>query len=82
MSNGDGAIPALIIFLVGIALSLPDPINIGIIIMQGLQQNTEPGTFPYEFGQTLISEMRIIGIFAIILSLLGIIVQARQGKYF
>jgi hypothetical protein len=75
-----GAIPELISFIIGLILSIlgvPSITDIGIMIIQALQQ-----TYPTWYGGMFMILLRLLGWFATIEVILRIFVQSRRQEYF
>lgn len=79
------AIPALIVFILGIALALPSEANIGIMIIESIDnalcnaQNTD--NVACEQMWMYIWTIRIIGILMIVGDIIYIGIQFRDGNF-
>jgi len=84
MSEIKGAIPKLIVFIIGLLLALPSPINIGITILKALQSSIQflPKDTATQIIERSILWLQIFGVILIILDMISIIVQFHRGEYF
>lgn len=82
MTKKLGAIPALIVFIIGILLALPDEANMGIMIIERFQTNYDVDNPTYKIYQNSKLGLRILG-FALIMADIGyVILQFKKGNYF
>lgn len=80
------AIPALIIFVLGIALALPSEANIGVMVIQSMDDalcdNSNQENVACHQMERYIWTLRIIGVLMIIGDVIYIGTQFREGNLF
>jgi len=88
MSEPKGAIPKLIIFIIGLTLgfwfAIPSEIDIGVMILEALAKAIYPLGVEQanQMAATYIIFFRILGVMLIIVDIIGIYVLFRRRQYF
>ena len=72
-----GAIISAIIFIIGIALALPNEANIGVMVLEALMKVPESNI---DLGGMIFS-IKLLGWFLIIGDIINIIFQAKKGNW-
>lgn len=81
MTKSQGAVPQAIIFFLGIALSLPDEINIGIMLLKAFSQSTAATVTAQNILNSGINSLNILGFALMLESILGIFLSAKNGNW-
>lgn len=84
MSEVKGAIPKIIILAISILLVLPDPINIGVMIIETLAKAIQPFNIEEanQLAQTWIKGLKFIGVALFFVDLLLILNECKKGRFF
>ena len=84
MTKAQAAIPALIVFVMGVALALPDAANIGVMILDAFKSSLCGPAFQSNVAcqqmNLYIWTMRIIGILMVIGDIVYIAKQIEKGN--
>ena len=77
----DGALKLILILVLSFIFSLPNELNIGVLVIEAFSDFVEPGTKPYEIQQQLIFTLKWFARAILVIDILVIIDKVNRGKW-